>query len=75
MKVPLEERIAEKAHTKAKHAGMGAIHNPQGVTFREWTLYAESVCLIPNFNGGNETSTPSSMRKTDAGQLTCQRQK
>jgi 1,4-alpha-glucan branching enzyme len=54
----LEDKMAEKARTMAKHSGMGAIPNAKGVTFRVWAPHAEKVYLIGTFNGWSETSTP-----------------
>ena len=50
--------MAEKAHTIAKHSGMGAIPNIKGVSFRVWAPHAEKVYVTGTFNDWSKTSTP-----------------
>lgn len=40
------------------HKGMGAIPYPGGVTFRVWSMFADSVLVAGDFNGWSATATP-----------------
>ena len=50
--------MPEETRTIAKQAGMGAIPNAKGVTFRVWAPHAEKVYVTGSFNDWNETATP-----------------
>jgi 1,4-alpha-glucan branching enzyme len=40
------------------HTGMGAIPYPGGVTFRVWSMFADSVSVVGEFNNWSSTATP-----------------
>ncbi len=46
------------APAAAGHTGMGAIPYPEGVTFRVWSMFADSVSVAGEFNGWSVTATP-----------------
>jgi 1,4-alpha-glucan branching enzyme len=40
------------------HTGMGAIPYSGGVTFRAWSMFADSVSVVGDFNKWSTTATP-----------------
>jgi 1,4-alpha-glucan branching enzyme len=46
------------APAAAQHVGMGAIPYPGGVTFRVWSLFADSVSVAGDFNNWSPTANP-----------------
>ena len=50
--------MSEKNPTIAKQAGMGAIPNAKGVSFRVWAPHAEKVYVTGTFNDWSNPSTP-----------------
>ena len=50
--------IPSVAPASAEHTGMGAIPYPGGVTFRVWSIFADSVSVVGDFNGWSPTETP-----------------
>ena len=45
------------APASATHVGMGAIPYVGGVTFRVWSMFADSVFVTGDFNGWSTTAT------------------
>ena len=54
-KVPAIPSVAQAA---PDHTGMGAIPYDQGVTFRVWLLFADSVSVVGEFNKWTPLATP-----------------
>lgn len=50
--------ISSVAPASTQHPGMGAIPYPGGVTFRVWSLFADSVSVVGDFNNWSPTATP-----------------
>jgi 1,4-alpha-glucan branching enzyme len=50
--------IAFVAPAAPDHTGMGAIPYDQGVTFRVWTPFADSVSVVGDFNNWTPFATP-----------------
>jgi len=50
--------VASVAPASAEHTGMGAIPYPGGVTFRVWSMFADSVSVVGDFNDWSTTATP-----------------
>lgn len=46
------------APASPQHTGMGAIPYPGGVTFRVWSMFADSVSVVGDFNNWSTTATP-----------------
>jgi 1,4-alpha-glucan branching enzyme len=41
-----------------EHTGMGAVPYVGGVTFRVWSIFADSISVVGDFNGWSTTATP-----------------
>jgi 1,4-alpha-glucan branching enzyme len=50
--------VPSVAPALAQHVGMGAIPYVGGVTFRVWSMFADSVFVAGDFNGWSATATP-----------------
>ena len=50
--------VLSVAPASAQHTGMGAIPYLGGVTFRVWSMFADSVSVVGDFNGWSPTATP-----------------
>jgi 1,4-alpha-glucan branching enzyme len=50
--------ISSLAPASPDHKGMGAIPYAGGVTFRVWSIFADSVYVAGDFNGWSTTATP-----------------
>ena len=55
--------VPSTAPAAAGHTGMGAIPYPGGVTFRVWSIFADSVSVAGDFNGWSTTATPLGARR------------
>ncbi len=58
MSAPSVPAVSSVAPAAAQHTGMGAIPYPGGVTFRVWSIFADSVSVVGDFNGWSPTATP-----------------
>ena len=58
MPTPLTTQTQSSAPAASNHKGMGAIPYPGGVTFRVWSIFADSICVAGDFNGWSTTATP-----------------
>jgi 1,4-alpha-glucan branching enzyme len=50
--------IPSIAPASTQHTGMGAIPYSGGVTFRVWSMFADSVSVVGDFNNWSTTATP-----------------
>ena len=50
--------VPSVAPAASEHNGMGAIPYPGGVTFRVWSMFADSVSVVGDFNNWSPTATP-----------------
>ncbi len=50
--------VLSVAPASPQHTGMGAIPYPGGVTFRVWSIFADSITVVGEFNGWSTTATP-----------------
>jgi 1,4-alpha-glucan branching enzyme len=50
--------VPSVAPAASEHTGMGAIPYPGGVTFRVWSMFADSVSVVGDFNNWSTTATP-----------------
>ena len=66
--------MSEKAQTKTRPSGMGAIPGAKGVTFRVWAPHAEKVYVTGTFNDWSTTAAPWPERRTVTGRLMCRKQ-
>jgi 1,4-alpha-glucan branching enzyme len=58
MSAPPATAVPSVAPASPEHTGMGAIPYPEGVTFRVWSMFADSVAVVGDFNNWSPTATP-----------------